>query len=142
MKRLQCHPDLMGHVTEYASNDETQGRGTLHTHALIWITRKGTDITKPDVAEEIRALHKEYVSCDPIKMPSEVQHVQNHKCSAKKCLRRCVGRPARCRYGFPIPPREPLRPYSEEEQEEHNLHLQNWDHIKEKLGKAACRHQS
>ena len=98
-------------VVDYGGTDESQNRGSLHTHLEIWIERKFTDLGDPRTIQELKDLATKIASCRKEDLPPGQDHIQTHKCGPgykkQKCLKP-IGKGKNavqlCGYRFPLPP--------------------------------------
>ena len=98
---LYGQDSVFGKVDHHWHRIETQNRGALHVHGLIWV-KNGT--LHPLA---VSGLMPRGCSKDVNEMRKLVQKFQIHKCRPNKCFRTLKGKAtSQCKYGFPFPLRE------------------------------------
>ncbi|XP_041482326.1 uncharacterized protein LOC121429412 [Lytechinus variegatus] len=97
----------IGIIDDFAFRHESQSRGSIHTHILLWV-RHAPELGK-DKDEEVVQFIDKYISClNPDKNEDEELHeivssVQQH---SKKHSKSCKKKGTVCRFNFPRPPSE------------------------------------
>lgn len=142
LQLLKSNPDIIGKVVAYGGADETQGRGTFHSH-LQFFLRRSTKFDDPiAVLAELRGLCDLYVSCDASILPPHLQGVQRHEChehstaTRRACLIKQNGSLV-CHFGFPRPPMDQhcvLCPFTAAEQDQYERYKPLYATIKARLG--------
>jgi hypothetical protein len=107
---------IMGNVTDYCIRYESQMRGSLHAHILIWVHPDD----EPRVSKEItgcmpgvwREDLQKFVplSADPMHthLLYLAEKLQSHSCSKDSCRKDCHGH--KCYYGFPCSAQSSVEP--------------------------------
>jgi hypothetical protein len=98
---MKKHNLLSGEIVDYFWRDKSQQQETPHTHHG-GVHKRRSDFGPVHSASRICEFADRYVNTSAAGISAKNLEGQNHKHSAKYCLRKCdQGRASYCRFGFP-----------------------------------------
>ena len=141
LRLLLANADLIGEVVDFGGADETQGRGTFHSHLQVFLRRMASLDDPAAILAELQKLCDLFISCDTTILPVHLQTVQQHTCrersskTTRACLYKHDGEMV-CHFGFPKPPMDEhtiLCPFSADEKEQFSRYKPLYSAIKQRL---------